>query len=73
MDAPKLPKFTKAYTDGYRSYRFEHDGQTYEVFRFRSKLLGWCVDRIDNGEHTRIVGGEDTRRAAVMEIVSPQQ
>jgi hypothetical protein len=72
MNAPDLPKFAKTYTDGYRSYRFEHDGQTYEVFRFQSKLLGWCVDRIDGGEHTRVVGGEDTRRGAVMEIVCPQ-
>lgn len=69
MSAPKLPKFTKTYTDGYRSYRFGHNGQTYEAFRFQSKLLGWCVDRIDGGKHTRIVGGEDTRRAAVAQIL----
>ncbi|MGW2861974.1 hypothetical protein [Streptomyces sp. NPDC001205] len=67
-EAAKLPKFTKTYTGGYRSYRFEHCGQTYEVFRFQSKFLGWCVDRVDGYKHTRIVVAEDTRRAAVSQI-----
>lgn len=64
-----MPKFTKVYTDGYRSYRFEHNGRTYEAFRFNSQLLGWCVDRIDGYQHTRVVCGEDTRKAAVAQIV----
>lgn len=64
----ELPKFTKTYTGGYRSYRFEHGGQTYEVFRFQSKFLGWCVDRIEDGKCIRIVFAEDTRRAAVSQI-----
>ncbi|MEV5941299.1 hypothetical protein [Streptomyces sp. NPDC051994] len=66
--AARLPQFTKTYTGGYRSYRFEHGGQTYEVFRFKSKVLGWCVDRIDGHQHARIVVAEDTRRAAVSQI-----
>lgn len=67
MDAPKL---TKVYSGGYRSYRFEHEGQTYEAFRFGSKVLGWCVDRIDGATSTRVVFAEDTRRSAVAQIVN---
>lgn len=63
------PKFTKVYTDGFRAYRFEHDGRTYEAFRFESKAGGWCVDRIDGDTRTRIVCAEDTRKAAVAQIV----
>ncbi|MFE6000415.1 hypothetical protein ACFQ6C_26700 [Streptomyces sp. NPDC056454] len=69
MSTVKLPRFIKTYTGGYRSYRFQHNGQTYEVFRFRSNLLGWCVDRIDGMEQKRVISGEDTRRAAVLEII----
>lgn len=64
-----MPRFAKVYTGGYRSYRFEHNGQTYEAFRFASGAGAWSVDRIDGDKTTRVVTAEDTRRAAVAQVI----
>ncbi|MFE0533811.1 hypothetical protein ACFW20_07155 [Streptomyces nigra] len=65
----QMPKFTKVHTDGYASYRFEHNGQTYEAFRFTSGMGAWSVDRIDGDRKTRVVTAEDTRKAAVAAVI----
>lgn len=65
----QLPRFTKVHTDGYPSYRFEHNGQTYEAFRFASGAGAWSVDRVDGNKMTRVVTAEDTRKAAVTKVI----
>jgi hypothetical protein len=69
----QMPKFTKITTDGHPAYRFEHDGKTFEAFRYASGAGAWNVDRIEGEQRTAVVRGKDTRAAAVTAVIDAPQ
>jgi hypothetical protein len=68
-----LPKLTKISTDGYPFYRFEHNGDTYEVNRFATGRGAWNIECTRDGKRIDSHTGFDTRRAAIESVIETPQ